>query len=104
MEDREGKYMYHILICDDEKDIVNALEIYLSTEDINIFKAYNGEEAVNIVREHEIHLALLDIMMPVMDGIQALNEIRKFSRWLRKIDCELTPELILEVLKNSKEF
>ncbi|MBQ3544605.1 MAG: response regulator [Lachnospiraceae bacterium] len=51
--------MYNVLICDDEKDIVNALEIYLSTEDINIFKAYNGEEAVNIVREHEIHLALL---------------------------------------------
>ena len=71
--------MYNVLICDDEKDIVNALEIYLSTEDINIFKAYNGKEAVDIVREHEIHLALLDIMMPVMDGIQAINEIRKFS-------------------------
>lgn len=71
--------MYNVLICDDEKDIVNALEIYLSTEDINIFKAYNGKEAIDIVREHEIHLALLDIMMPVMDGIQTLNEIRKFS-------------------------
>lgn len=71
--------MHNILICDDEKDIVNALEIYLSAEDIQIFKAYNGKEAIDIVKNNEIHLALLDIMMPVMDGIQAINEIRKFS-------------------------
>lgn len=71
--------MYNVLICDDEKDIVNALEIYLSSEDIKIFKAYNGKEAVEVVRDNEIHLALLDIMMPVMDGIQTINEIRKIS-------------------------
>lgn len=71
--------MYNVLICDDEKDIVNALEIYLSAEDIKIFKAYNGKEAIEAVKNNEIHLALLDIMMPVMDGIQAINEIRKFS-------------------------
>ena len=71
--------MYNVLVCDDEKDIVNALEIYLSSEDIKIFKAYNGEEAVEVVRNNEIHLALLDIMMPVMDGIQTINEIRKIS-------------------------
>lgn len=71
--------MYNVLVCDDEKDIVNALEIYLSSEDIKIFKAYNGKEAVEVVRDNEIHLALLDIMMPVMDGIQAINEIRKIS-------------------------
>lgn len=71
--------MYNVLICDDEKDIVNALEIYLSAEDIKIFKAYNGKEAIEVVKNNEIHLALLDIMMPIMDGIQAINEIRKFS-------------------------
>lgn len=71
--------MYNVLVCDDEKDIVNALEIYLSSEDIKIFKAYNGKEAVEVVRDNEIHLALLDIMMPVMDGIQTINEIRKIS-------------------------
>ena len=71
--------MHNVLICDDEKDIVNALEIYLSSEDIKIFKAYNGKEAVEVIRKNEIHLALLDIMMPVMDGICALSEIRKIS-------------------------
>ena len=71
--------MHNVLICDDEKDIVNALEIYLSSENMKIFKAYNGREAVNIIRENEIHLILLDIMMPVMDGISTINEIRKFS-------------------------
>lgn len=71
--------MYNVLICDDEKDIVNALEIYLSSEDIKIFKAYNGEEAIDTVKNNDIHLALLDIMMPIMDGIQTINEIRKFS-------------------------
>ena len=71
--------MHTVLICEDEKDIVNALEIYLSSEDIRIFKAYNGKEAIDIVKENEIHLVLLDIMMPAMDGIQTINEIRKFS-------------------------
>ena len=71
--------MQNVLVCDDEKDIVNALEIYLSSEDINVFKAYNGKEALDIIKENEIHLVLLDIMMPVMDGICTLNEIRKIS-------------------------
>lgn len=71
--------MHNVLVCDDEKDIVNALEIYLSSEDIKIYKAYNGMEAIGIIRQNDIHLVLLDIMMPVMDGITALNEIRKES-------------------------
>lgn len=71
--------MYNVLVCDDEVDIVNALEIYLSSEDIKIFKAFNGKEAVEAVKNHDIHLVLLDIMMPVMDGIQAISEIRKIS-------------------------
>lgn len=71
--------MYNVLICDDEIDIVNALEIYLASEDLKIYKAYNGREAVDIVKTEDIHIILLDIMMPVMDGIQAINEIRKIS-------------------------
>ena len=71
--------MQNVLVCDDEKDIVNALEIYLSSEDIRVFKAYNGKEALDIIRKNEIHLVLLDIMLPIMDGICALNEIRKIS-------------------------
>ncbi len=69
----------NILICDDEKDIVNALEIYLGIGEYEVFKAYNGEEAIKIVQSAEIHLAILDIMMPVMNGIEAMEKIRKFS-------------------------
>ena len=69
--------MYNILICDDEKDIVNALKIYLSDENYNTFTAYNGKQALDIIRNNEIHLALMDIMMPQMDGIQALSAIRE---------------------------
>ena len=71
--------MYHILICDDEKDIVEALSIYLKNSNYEFFKAYNGQEALEIMRSTEIHLVLLDIMMPVMDGISTLAEIRKTS-------------------------
>lgn len=71
--------MANILICDDERDIVNALKIYLSDPDYVLFEAHNGKEAVDIVRDEEIHLVLLDIMMPVMDGIQAMSRIREFS-------------------------
>ena len=71
--------MYNILICDDEKDIVNALKIYLADSNYTFFEAYNGEDAVKIAREQEIHLILLDIMMPVMDGMQAMVKIRERS-------------------------
>lgn len=71
--------MYQILLCDDEKDIVTALEIYLRNDDYKIFKAYNGADALKILTEEEIHLVLLDIMMPHMDGIAALTKLRKFS-------------------------
>ncbi|MGN0375406.1 MAG: response regulator transcription factor [Butyrivibrio sp.] len=71
--------MKNILICDDERDIVNALKIYLSNKDYNIYTAYNGREAVNSVRCNDIHLVIMDIMMPVMDGISAMTEIRRFS-------------------------
>ncbi len=71
--------MYNILICDDEKDIVNALEIYLSMEKYNFFKAYNGKEAVEIAKNNNIHLVIMDIMMPIMDGIEAMEKMRSFS-------------------------
>jgi len=71
--------MYNILICDDQSDIVNALKIYLKPEGYRLFEAYTGTEAVRIVRENDIHLILLDVMMPVMDGITATAKIREFS-------------------------
>ncbi len=69
--------MYNILICDDEKDIVEALNIYLSSEGYSVYKAYNGKEALNIISKTDIHLVLLDIMMPVMDGIAAMSKMRE---------------------------
>ena len=71
--------MYNILICDDQKDIVNALKIYLSPEGYTLFEAFTGQEALEIVRKNDIHLVLLDVMMPVMDGITATSRIREFS-------------------------
>lgn len=71
--------MYNILICDDEKDIVEALKIYLNDSQYQFFEAYHGKQAMEIMEKEEIHLVLLDIMMPVMDGIEALNKIRRFS-------------------------
>ena len=71
--------MYNILICDDEKDILSALEIYLTAEGHRIFKAQTGREALSIVSREDIHLILLDIMMPEMDGLTAMAKIREFS-------------------------
>lgn len=71
--------MYHILVCDDEKDIVAALEIYLKAEGYEIHKAYNGKEALSIMDKEEIQLVLMDIMMPEMDGIETMIELRKHS-------------------------
>ena len=70
---------YGILICDDEKDIIAALKIYLSGEDYTIYEAGNGAEALRIVEENDIHLILMDIMMPMMDGISATARIRERS-------------------------
>ena len=70
--------MYNILVVDDDKEIVNAIEIYLSKEGYNILKAYDGMEALKIVEKNDnIHLILLDIMMPKLDGISTANLIRK---------------------------
>ena len=69
--------MYNLLICDDERDIRNALKIYLSGEGYKIFEAENGEEALAIASSEEIHLILMDIMMPEMDGISATVKLRE---------------------------
>ncbi len=71
--------MYNILICDDEKDIVEALNIYLSSEGFNIIKAYNGAQALEAVEKEDIHLVLMDIMMPEMDGITTMTKLRQKS-------------------------
>ena len=71
--------MSTILICDDEKDIVSALEIYLRAEGYDTVAAYNGREAIERLRDREIQLVLLDIMMPELDGISALAGIRQES-------------------------
>ncbi len=71
--------MYNILICDDEPDIVSALKIYLSGEDYNIMTAFNGREALEILHQNTIHLILMDIMMPQLDGISATAKIREES-------------------------
>lgn len=71
--------MYNILICDDQPDIVNALKIYLAPEGYTLHTAYTGMEALEIMRTQDIHLVLMDVMMPVMDGITAVMRIRDFS-------------------------
>ena len=69
--------MYNILICDDEQDIINALKIYLSDPNYTFYEANDGKEALDIIEQHEIHLVLMDITMPEMDGIQALKKIKE---------------------------
>lgn len=69
--------MYNILVVDDDREIVGAIEIYLKKEGYHILKAYNGNQALKMIQENEIHLIILDIMMPEKDGIETLEEIRK---------------------------
>ena len=71
--------IYNILVCDDEKDIVSALTIYLTTAGYQVFPAYDGTEALDLLRREDIHLVLLDIMMPKLDGIAALTRLREAS-------------------------
>ncbi|MCI8566844.1 MAG: response regulator transcription factor [Lachnospiraceae bacterium] len=71
--------MYNILVCDDDKEIVEAIEIYLSQEGYRIFKAYDGMEALEVLKKNDIHLLLIDVMMPKLDGIRATMKIREYS-------------------------
>ena len=69
--------LYNILICDDDRDIVSALDIYLTSDGYKTYHAYDGLEALKIVEEREIHLILMDVMMPHMDGIRATAKLRE---------------------------
>lgn len=71
--------MYNILVCDDDKDIVEAIDIYLSKEGYNVVKAYDGMEAMEILKKEDIQLLLIDVMMPRLDGIRATLKIREKS-------------------------
>lgn len=74
-----GESMYTILICDDDRDIVSALDIYLTSEGYRTIAAYNGREAIQAAEENEIHLILMDVMMPELDGIRATAKLREGS-------------------------
>lgn len=86
--------MYRILVCDDEKDIVSALRIYLTSEGYQVEEACNGLEALEILKTKEIHLIILDIMMPEMDGIETLAAIR---------DCSNVPVILLSAKTEDED-
>lgn len=71
--------MYNILVVDDEKSITDAIEVYLKNQDYQVFKAYDGQEALDIFNKESIHLILMDVMMPKLDGIMATMKIRETS-------------------------
>ncbi|MDO4572211.1 MAG: response regulator transcription factor [Clostridia bacterium] len=73
--------MLNILVCDDEKDIVAALEIYLTAEGYRVLPAFNGREAVELAKANEVHLAILDVMMPALDGIAATARLRETANF-----------------------
>lgn len=69
--------MYNILVCDDDKEIVKAIEIYLTKENYQVLKAYDGKQCLELLKKNTVHLIILDIMMPKMDGMEALSKIRE---------------------------
>lgn len=71
--------MATILVCDDDREIVDAIDIYLSQENYKILKAYNGQEALELLKTNEVHLIIMDVMMPKLDGIHATLKIREKS-------------------------
>ena len=79
MDRSESITMANILVCDDDKEIVDAIEIYLSQDGYRIFKAYDGEQAIELMKREDIQLLIMDIMMPKLDGIRATLKIREYS-------------------------
>ncbi|MBQ9550417.1 MAG: response regulator transcription factor [Lachnospiraceae bacterium] len=69
----------NILVCDDDREIVEAVDIYLTQEGYDVFKAYDGQQALDIIKSNDIQLLIIDVMMPVLDGIHAVLELRKTS-------------------------
>ncbi len=86
--------MYNILVCDDDKEIVSAIEIYLRKEGYNVLKAFDGNECLDMLRSNLIHLVILDIMMPNKDGIETLQEIRK---------CKSLPVIMLSAKSEDND-
>ena len=95
--------MYNILICDDQPDIVSALKIYLTPEGYGLFEASTGVQALDIVRNQDIHLVLLDIMMPEMDGITATARIREISNILLTAKSE-TEDMVLGLNVGADDY
>mgnify|MGYP000850124688 CR=1 FL=1 len=99
--------MYSILVCDDEKDIVSALKIYLMADGYQVFEAYNGKEVLEVLKSHDIHLVLMDIMMPEMDGIQALKKIKETDPNASVIMCSAMGQqaMVIESIQSgAKDF
>ncbi len=71
--------MFQVLVCDDDKEIVEAIEIYLTQEGYRVLKAYDGEQALEVLGREEVHLLIMDVMMPRLDGIRATLKIRETS-------------------------
>ena len=71
--------MAEILVCDDDKDIVEAIEIYLTQEGYHILKAYDGEQAIQVLQNNKVDLLIIDVMMPKLDGFSACKEIKKIK-------------------------
>ncbi len=76
---KERQDMINILVCDDDREIVDAIEIYLMQEGYNVIKAYDGEQAIRALNENDVQLLIIDIMMPRLDGIHATLKIREYS-------------------------
>ena len=88
----EKKEMYNILVCDDDKEIVEAIEIYLSQEGYRILKAYDGEEVLKVMKSEKVDLLIIDVMMPKLDGIRTTLKIR---------ENENMPIIILSAMPDS---
>ena len=73
----EVKKLAKILVCDDDKDIVEAIDIYLTQEGYEVLKAYDGDEAIKLLKRNEVDLLIMDVMMPRLDGIRATLKIRE---------------------------
>ena len=71
--------MTNILVCDDDREIVEAIEIYLAQEGYHVIKAYDGEQAIAALKTNDVHLMIIDVMMPKLDGIHATLKIREYS-------------------------